>query len=385
MAQDFFSQQKWPDQNKPLGTGEGESPLTNPPLASPKVEVRTMASDLKSTQESGGGAPHPYTPPPPPPIKTQTSNTPPPEPQSPKLEQKPIDRKPSDAIFRPPEVPATPAPTIISKTPSPQEQKPKKKILLWIILAVVIIGIIALGYFVLYPMFFPKNPVVVENPTPTPTPTPAPTPEPTPTPTPIPIEIQPTPEALIIHTSLFKTPADLTTEISLPSLSLQDLKSLIEFATTDVPVLKEIVLKDSENKIIPLNKITPFLLPNILDDSLLISLNFDFTYFTYTNNKGTWPGIIISTETSDEPALTDLKTKINAAIEKSGAPITNLFLTDPGTSSTWKDGKVNNYKARYIGFSKTEAALSYTWINNQFLLISTNYAGAQAAAKLLGF
>ncbi|MDI6820601.1 MAG: hypothetical protein QMD65_00270 [Patescibacteria group bacterium] len=378
MPQDPFSQSKWSDQNQSLGTGEGESPLMTPGTPSPKIDVRTMASDIKSTQESGGGTPHPYTPPPPP-VKTENINA---ESSNLRIEQKPADKKPNDSIFRPPEAPVTPAPTIISKTFPGGQLKSKKKTLLWIIIAVVVIGLVTLGYFVLYPvlypMFFPKSPIVVENSIPTPI-IPAPTPEPEPAP--IPIEIQPIPEPLITHTSLFKETADLTTEISLPSLSLQDLKASIEFATADVPILKEIVLKDSNNNLVNAEKIMGLFDSSTFSSPAMQNFDQDPTIFSYTNNQGTWLGIVL--KLSSSASINAVKTDINKIETNNNA--TNFFLTDPGKSSTWKDGKVNNYQARYIGFLKTGAALSYAWVNDQFLLISTNYAGAQEATKLLGF
>ena len=86
------SQKQWPDQGQgksppPLGTGEGEVPLAQPPREAmfesdsamagaakpsdpvvpskgPGLDMRTSASDVESIQKEGGGAPKPYTPPP---------------------------------------------------------------------------------------------------------------------------------------------------------------------------------------------------------------------------------------------------------------------------------------------------------------------------------
>jgi len=122
--------------------------------------------------------------------------------------------------------------------------------------------------------------------------------------------------------------------------------------------------------------------PATFSNTAMQNFDQDPTLFTYTNNQGTWLGTILKLN-----ANTSTISKIKANIEsiETSNNATNFFLTDPGNPSAWKDGKVNNYQARYIGFSKPGAALSYTWINDQFLLISTNYAGAQEAAKLLGF
>ena len=115
---------------KPIGTGEGEVPLTN--SGAPKIDIRTLATDTKSLQEEGMVSPKPYIPPP-------------------SIPTPPVNKIP-ETTFSPP------AP-IDMRTPSrptiPQDLKnslPKKKTkLLPVIVLVLAVGFAALGYFVIYP------------------------------------------------------------------------------------------------------------------------------------------------------------------------------------------------------------------------------------------
>ena len=107
--------------------------------------------------------------------------------------------------------------------------------------------------------------------------------------------------------------------------------------------------------------------------------NPDFTFFTYTNASGTWPGFVLklATGTTADSAKTAIK-KIEMNNE-----LNTLFLVDPGAPKTWKDGKFGTFSGRYLTYSLLGASLNYGW-NGDTLIVSTNYAGAQEAAKRTG-
>lgn len=132
MADENFNPGQWPEQKPSIGTGEGEAPLASP--LPPKIDIRTMATDQKSIEESGSVMPRPYVPPP---TVSQTK----------------------EKIFTTPQIDSTPTPP----PPIPADfktikSKSKKKPFVLVFTLVLIIGAGVLGYFVVYPKFFKVAP-----------------------------------------------------------------------------------------------------------------------------------------------------------------------------------------------------------------------------------
>ncbi|MEK7089701.1 MAG: hypothetical protein AAB920_02680 [Patescibacteria group bacterium] len=340
--------QNWSEKNPVIGAGEGEVPLANTPIA--EVAMRTMSSDIASIKETGGGEPKPYNP---------TGNIP----------------APSSVI--PPQTDfgnANPASAI------PEMQMPKSKTN-WFMLLAVLVGVgalIALGYFFIYPRFFAVAPVI------------APVTEQPPVvnqevpPPELPIEatstITESPfETVVMHTSLFKTSADTISEATLASVTLDAVKSAIQSNTVDVPLLKEIVFKNSVGKTYALSAIAPLFVPSVFTSSTMLLFQPDASFFTYVDKTGAWPGMVLKLASGADvvTAQTEIK-KLETNNE-----FASMFLANPGTAGRWKDGKVSTFIARYISYSTKNVAFSYAWLNDN-LVISTSYAGAQAAAVKLG-
>lgn len=372
--------QKWPSQTPPLGTGEGEVPLAPPQISN--IEMRTMASDIKTSNEAGGGMPRPYTPPPAPtrsesilpqsqPASRPQSPTPPPI----------VPRKESSPFFQPPMVPTTPTPNISGGAP----HKSKKGLLVTIIIIIGIAGVAALGYFVVYPMLFKKAPEVPATTETTPPPaavTPTPAPETTPPPTTPVATTTATSSAtdILTHTSLLKTPADVMADVLLLTTDLSGLQGAFKFETTDVPILKEAVLKNADGKSISFAQFLKIVTPSLALDDTTNLFAPDATYLTYTNSKGTWFAFIANL--ADSASLDTAKTKISG-IEKT-SEIVRFFLQDPGTPGTWKSGQTAGVDGnRYLTFSTPGAALDYGWINNKTLVISASYDGFKEILKRL--
>jgi hypothetical protein len=377
--QNFGNQPNYPT---PLGTGEGEVPLSTPPQLN--VEVRTMTSDLKSLNESGGSAPRPYTPSTSVPNTNEASSQPP-APKSEVFVPPPADFTESNKSTPP----AAPLPV-------PPKSNNKKFLFIAVISFLIIVGLGALGYFVIYPKFFgdrgtveiptaqnnqpaeteTQQPPAAENLLPPPPPIEEPQLPPPPPPSP--------PSTITSHSSFFKKPVELTADITLQKpigeTTLADLKQTLSRASQEVPPFTEFTIKDSTSALASFYAIARLIAPNTFNDAILQSFENDFTFFIYTdNNGGNWPGFIAKTKTAptekEITAISRLETNNEAS---------SFFLADPGAPSTWKNGQVNNKPARYLPFSKAGASLSYTWFDN-YLLISTNYAGAQEAAKHLGY
>ena len=346
--------QNWSEKNPVIGTGEGEVPLANAPMA--EVAMRTMSSDVASIKETGGGEPKPYNP---------TGNIP--QPMS----------APSSVI--PPQTDfgnASPA----SAVPQPEMQMPKSKTN-WFMLLAVGIGIIvllALGYFFIYPRFFAAAPVVapvVEQPPVVNQEVPPVGLPPVATGT-----ITESPFATVVmHTSLFKTSADTIFEATLASVTLDAVKGAIQSNTVDVPLLKEVVFKNEIGKTYALSAIAPLFVPSVFTSGTMSLFQPDGSFFTYVDKTGVWPGVVLKLATGADIATAQTEVKKLEANNE----FASLFLSDPGTMGRWKDGKVSTFIARYVSYSTKNVAFSYAWLNDN-LVISTSYDGAKAVATKLG-
>ena len=383
MADENFqgNQSQWPKEKPALGTGEGESPFGAP--SSPKIDLRTMASDQASMKEMGGMEPRPYTPPPFPADKP--AEMPKPDSNFGQMLEKNVINPPSSPSSPSTPLPPPPIPADLTKIKS----KKKKSPFALIIVLVVVIGAAALGYFVVYPNFIKKpvvTPVVVIPP-PAPPPAqaicgngaceasentascPADCPAP-PTPPPS------------THSPFFKTPADATANITLAELNAAGLKQAVSFETGATPTLKEIIFKNSSGDPITFKDFAAAISPNVFNEATTGSFDTDATFFLSTNSKGTWPGIVLKLKSGVSAA--SAQSDISKKISENKSEAANLYLQDPGTSSDWKTGSVLGKTSQYLSFSLSGAALSYTWFDN-YLLVSTNYDGAKEAAKRLGF
>lgn len=353
----FPGQNQWSE--KPaIGTGEGESPLV--PAPQNEITMRTMASDVSSMKEMGGGDPRPYTP-----STNPISQTPPPpkptEPQS-----------NSNPVINP--IQTTEIPPI-----SPTPQKSGNAFFI-IAIIIIVLGLGAIGYFYVYPKFVstevaeiiieePKTEEVAETIQETIIETATTTPN---------IEVPPI-SGLGSYISLFKTAADFSSETTLATETITAIKDAWKGSTVEIPVFKETVFRNTDGKILGQSRIVPLFLPSFITTSSSPLFEENFTLFTYTDQKGVWPGMILKAK-----ADTIVKAKEESKKLESNMEWRSLFITDPGKEQTWKDGRVGTTGARYISFSTKGNALSYTWFDNM-LLISTNYQGAQEAAKKLGF
>ncbi len=355
--------QPWdPTKTPGIGTGEGEVPLAPlPPV--PKLDTRTMASDQKSAQESGGGMPRSYVPQP---EKTVTANV------SAPTFSVPMPPKPA------PVPPSSPAPV---NAPAPLMSAPKKSskgVMVGILTAVIVVGLAALGYFVLYPMIFSEkaapNVAPAETPNiPSPIPNPSPAPEPVPAP-----ETQNTPQPLASHASLFKSPTDTEIDLPLASLTVADIKNAIAFDTANVLVFKEMIGKTSGGEFLSLELFTQGVLPAIFTPTVASSFEPDFSLFALTNPQGTWLGFVAKAKTGT--SLPDLQKQIGE-IEKSSASL-NFYLESPGVSQSWKSGSANGTPTRYQPFAMPGASFNYAW-KGEYLIMSASYDGFKEALRRL--
>lgn len=366
-----------------IGTGEGESPLMK---GQEKVDMRTLSSDMNSTQQSGGGAPRPYTPG---------------QDQSPAVAQKTDQITPPGMAVKdmgvvPPQTPSGGTPSVHEKGPDMPKSGNGKGPFVAILVFIVIVGLAAVGYFFIYPNFFAPSgdnqqaatpPVETQQNGQTPTVPVATTTVPT---TPTSTESQvpadnttstpPSVSTVEIHSSFFKTPADLVFDTKLTSFGLADLTAPLAFNPTSLPLLREIVWKTENNKPLAFSQVSSIFLPTFFSSSFTDSFEPDFTMFSYTNTSGTWLGFVAKLK--DGVTMGPVQDSMSGL--QHDPDLKNLFLEDPGVMGAWKDGKVLTHAASEVSFAKSGATLSYVWFD-RYLIVSTNLDAAKEAATRLGY
>lgn len=359
-----------------LGTGEGEIPLAKMP--SEKIDIRTMASDVTSMQETGGGMPRPYAPQPQTNAPKQASTPPPPAPSQAPVNF--VDQMVGGTM------------QTMQKTQNTQQAPaPSKKggvgLFKSVLIAIIVIGLIVIGYFFVYPMFSAKD-VTVNTEVTTPE-TPERQTEEIIIPVVPPVEpatttesIAPTAPVLTVetHSSFLKTRADLVFDAKLSAFTLNDLKTPLAFDTTSVPLFKEVVWKTQENKPLSFTQVASLIFPTFFTPEKVANFQDDFTLFAYSNSQGTWLGFIIKLKDGIDIG----KIQDSMSVLQKDTGLKNIFLSDPGTMGPWKDGKVRNKPTSLASFSLPGATISYTWFD-RYLLVSSNIDAAEEAGKRMGY
>ena len=340
-----------------LGTGEGESPIMKPPAAN--MEVRTMNSDIQS-MNAGNPAPRPFVP--------QSVPMPTVSPAMP--------AEPKEQSFQIPQPTDAPAENIAA----PADSAPKKNnkgLFTALIAFIVIVGLAALGYFVIYPIFFAPAPIeapLVNEPVVPPAEIP-PAEEP----------VNPNPEAQVppeetnlqTHNSLFKIAADGQIE-SAAVISGEAVSSLI-LDSSILPNLTEITYKNTNGNLFK----TEDILKSMLEIEVLV-LNYKFndqntSGFVYTDASGKrWLGFV--SQLADNTNLQEKITNFQPFLENFS--FNNLFAGDPGTSGTWKTSQISGATDhRFLNFSGG-FSVDYGWVGDK-LVISTSFDGFKEAVRRL--
>lgn len=354
-----------------IGTGEGEIPLANP--MPPKVSINTMASDVNAMKAG---------------TEPQAIQTTPPS-SAPSVPSSPVQS--SSTTPSPSPMPASPETVSVIQT-----GKNKKGLFIGIASALIVIGVGALVYFFIYPLFSGGEetaqapvsgqalvtevaPQAPEIPTIPSLPEVPQIPETKPEEPVIPatpaLETKTLEEAKYV--SSFKT-APIQTNATLSALSLDAVKITIPFQTVSTPALSEYVLKNSGGSFVYASHLLPVLAADVFTENLTGIFNSTGSIFAYADDKGTWLGFVL--QLNDPATRDEAKTKV-AALEK-GTALANLFLTDPGTAGTWKSGQAEGVSTRYLSYSLAGAGVNYGWLDNK-LVIAGSYGTFKEAVKRL--
>jgi hypothetical protein len=345
-----------PDEQLKIDTGEGEVPLAPP--SSQNLDARTMESDLKSLQETGGQNVKSYTPTPTPSKEEPTSR---------------------EQMFEPPsDIPPTGAAPTAVPPPTPLPKK-KSKIGPVVAVTVLIIAAAAVGYFIVYPALVPSfieeeiAPPVSESPPEVISPEQEP-----------PI-IPPAPSALNLptietHLSYFTSPADSVRQAVLVIADINSFHETVGPRTGQTPTFEEIVVENQNGRVIAFSGLMPLLAPAFFNPNVLGYFENDYTLYAYTNSQGTWLGVIAKLRNDvDVSAIQNQMSGFQRDPDNR-----NFFLADPGAMGVWRDGAIKDKPSSIVDFERNDATLSYAWFD-KYLILSTNLNGAAEAATRLGF
>jgi hypothetical protein len=320
-----------------------------PTVSAPPVEVsiRTMASDLASLGETGGGPPRAMN------VAVPSLS----RFETPVSQPKPGENQ-AAAVAVGEEVPVAHA-------------SRSSRLLIWAFASLFGVIVLFLGGYYFIPLL--SSPKTVQQPPPTVHATssiPSNTPPPAP------------PKVAFEHHSVFTQPVDGIFILNLASSS-DGMKVYIPQAgallggTSASSSLFEAELRDADGNPPSAEAFLTSSGANVFDQNFLgANFNSDFTLFFYKDKNGAWPGYIFSLMQNGSPILLqqDLRKIENAS------NIANLFLNDPGTPETsFKDVLVSGQPVRVLGFSDKKSVLAYGWLLNKYLIVSTSLEGIKQA------
>lgn len=336
---------------------EEKKEIPTPPPS--KVNVRTMQSDIKSIQESGGQNPQPYmteinqpkkeTPEPPQEISFQPSEV---------GSNIPGYVGPEEPIFKPGGAVGPLPPQ--EKPGKPEEAvKPPKKgskiLIISLVVVILVAAVLGVGYY------FSKKQKAVSTTTPEQTNTP-------------PVATAPTPPKPQ-YFSLFKTANVPQAEETIATLDIENIKKALNDAAGTIPTdtLKEIVLRNPDNSLVSSYKLFPILLPEIAKEDLTGVFEENSMTVVFVNKDGAWPAYVFQLKTTANTEQAQILIKSDLELSTN---LKNIFLQESGRAATaFKDGQAGSppIKTRYLTFSNPLAALNYGWADNK-LVIASNYS-----------
>ncbi len=233
-----------------------------------------------------------------------------------------------------------------------------KRIFMMLLGLVVVGGVGALGYFVVYPIFFPDS---------------------VPTNTP-PLTSLP-PSAKAPHVSYLVTAPSAVSEIMIPEINYPTIASAVQneaFNLLADKQYKEIKISNTAGQVsfaAYLGGISPASQALALGDLL----ESDFTALLYYDANSVWPVYIAKLKGNVSPE--GLMAGFRSA--EGVLDLANFYVAAPGLFSTFKDGKLGNYNTRYNVATGPGASFNYGLFGN-YLIISTNYNALKGVLPLLG-
>lgn len=352
-----------------------------PPPQEQQVGIRSMESDLKSIQQTGGESPQSQIISAPELSAARNQQTPPRPPYQP----------------TPAPSPGQPSAADISATPTLSEEpiiSPKKSFGLKSILMVIGVAIlaVAVGFGVYYLVSSLKAEPQI-NLGGTQEPSGLPVAEPIPPPTPPAVEEPTTPEPTpLVHQSLITNPTKtetiklpVTSSHNLQGLSLSSFRSAMSVSVEEkmlVGSVKDITFVDDGSAPIEAPDILNFLFlngtPQPTTSVVGELLEKDFTSWLYADKiGGNKFGLIF--QMKQDIDLGQIKAAMTQFIEQNTQGIPNIFVSSVTTPSKieFKDGQVEEVPVRFLVFdSKVGNVFEYGWYavgDSYYLILATSY------------
>lgn len=302
--------------------------LKTPPPPPPPIAMRSLQSDLKSLESSGGVAPKAET------VKLDDLT---------------------------PAIPGAVAPE--ASADEPGRTGMGRSIFGALLGFMLVVGVGAAGYFWIYPTLFGEGnqPDVVASPPSGNVATLAPQP--------------------IVHRSLFTKLPTLTGTIAVQRVTQGGLtQALQQEAANQAPAksIKELAFTDGDGAPLRFGETIVALLPGLNKGDIQNTVEDDFTGFLYYNEKGVWPGYVAKLKSTAVPA--DVQAAF-AGLE--GLDVAALYLKDPGVGENFQTGPFRGAPIRYRVFAASGASFNYGTVGD-YMLIATSFDAFKSAVDLLG-
>jgi hypothetical protein len=357
MVAPFFGQNKSENSNSSFS----EIPEAPPGLA--EITIRTMASDIESLRESGGGLPQSK--------KLEIPVSLRKKPGEEKIEEKPAAAPQKEAAsFTPEGAVGTPEEAVGS--PEMPVVSPKKfRAARWGIVGIFTAAVLFIIGYYLIPLIFPPKPITHEI-----------IPQ-------ITSSSVVVPEAPSSHSSFLRVPADETFTLllrttlatSAPQAYKQELISLLGLGRA-TSTFFEIILQDSLGQPVSWGQfLTSMNISAARTEFWDTNFVRDFTVYVYKDKNGFWPGYIVQLKNNITPLL--LQSDL-VKLESDPAVLRNFFISPLGEQSgEFKDAQISGQPIRLLQFSTAGASFSYGWFFNKYLIISTSLDGMRQAMQRL--
>lgn len=175
------------------------------------------------------------------------------------------------------------------------------------------------------------------------------------------------------HESLLSTSADNENNVTLSSINRSSIVSELNQSATETPLFTEWILQDESENLVTFDQLANMLAPTVFTEDVANQFNQDATIVTYTNDQGSWLGLVASL--SSDAEAQSVKDQVTS-LEENVSEVKNFFFSDPGSQNNWTDGGAGDVTSRYITFGDGNAAFNYGWDGNT-LVIGTSYSTFQ--------
>ena len=328
--------------------GQNQYPnIPPPPAGGPEAKMRTLESDVQSVQKSGGGVP---------------------EPQVIKPEELGIGGAPATPVTPAPFVPAPESAPAPVPPPMVVGGKKSRGWIWWILGVVVVIAIVAIGWWV-YSSYFSTS---LEELLPVETGSEA--------------NLTPPLPPVTGSQSFFSFPEEDVSAVDVDGYKVVNILAGLQDAAGSLVAdgqLREVALMVAGQPVelsLYLTTILPELERTNLAAVLDTEFSNDFSILLYRQNEQVWPVYVARKKVESAIDQATLLSRL-AAIEETS--VGNLYLVPPTGIAEFKTGPVGDkYSSRYASFDNKPASFNYGLFGD-YLIMSTTYQGLVEAIDLL--